>query len=90
MALDLWCLRTQWTDSHGGGNEQYDASSVPHAPLIVETVGWLLRDDQAGVSVASEFIPETTNYRAYTFVPRGMVLEMKAVGVPRARRKKDS
>lgn len=65
----------RWTDAHAGGHEQYEMASVPHSPCIIETVGWLLRDDAAGVSVASEFLPETSNYRSYTFVPRGMVLE---------------
>ena len=63
----------RWNDAHAGGHEQYDSASVPHAPIVIETVGWLLRDDETGVSVASELL-DSGNYRSYTFVPRGMVI----------------
>jgi hypothetical protein len=77
----------RWHDAHAGGHEQYDVASVPHAPLVIETVGWLLRDDEAGVSVASEML-EGGNYRAYTFVPRGMVVKVVPIIKPRAKRAK--
>jgi hypothetical protein len=81
-------VRVRWNDAHAGGHEQYDVASVPHAPLVIETFGWLLRDDDAGVSVASEYLPETSNYRSYTFIPRGMVVEVKDIApVRRAARK---
>jgi hypothetical protein len=38
--------------------------------------------------VASEYLPETSNYRSYTFIPRGMVVEVKDIApVRRAARK---
>lgn len=75
----------RWNDAHSGGTEQFEASSVPHAPMIVETVGWLLRQDGEGVSVASELIDGAT-YRAYTFVPAGMVISVTPVVKPRKKR----
>jgi hypothetical protein len=83
----LKLVAVRWTDAHAGGHEQYDVASVPHAPLMIETIGWILRDDTAGVSVASEFLPETSNYRSYTFIPRGMVVEVREIG-PKARAKR--
>lgn len=82
---DLVILR--WSDAHAGGHDQYDAASVPHAPLIIETVGWLLREDGVGVSVASELI-DGGYCRSYTFVPKGMVISVTPVIKPRKSRKK--
>ena len=75
MNAELVIVR--WNDAHAGGHEQYDMASVPHSPMVIQTVGWLLRDDAAGVSVASETVEG--GYRSYTFVPRGMVIEVKPI-----------
>lgn len=76
-----------WKDAHAGGHEQYDLSSVPHSPLIIQTIGWLLKDDMEGVSIASEML-EGGAYRSYTFVPRGMVVNVSPVIKTRKKKEK--
>ncbi len=71
----------KWNDAHAGGHEQYDIASVPHAPMVIQTIGWLLREDEAGISVASELL-DSGNYRSYTFVPKGMVVSVTTVNSP--------
>ena len=44
-----------------------------HKPLEMETRGWLLVDDETGVSIFCERTADQESYRGRTFVPRGMV-----------------
>lgn len=75
-----------WTDAHGNAFAIYEAHELPHAPAIVKTYGVLLREDDAGVSLASEVF-EGGNYRGVTFIPKGMIRELMDVGrKPRAKR----
>ena len=76
-----------WTDAHGNAFAIYEAHELPHAPAIVKTYGVLLREDDAGVSLASEVF-EGGNYRGVTFIPKGMIRELLDVGrKPRQRKK---
>jgi hypothetical protein len=49
--------------------------------VIMETVGWLLKNDPRGVSVVCEaFLDEgVRSYRGHTFIPRGMVLAVRTL-----------
>ena len=76
----------RWSDAHTTEATQYAPTDIPHAPLVIETVGWLLRDDQAGVSIASERI-DGTQFRGYTFIPRGMVGDVNPIIKPRKSKK---
>lgn len=42
-----------------------------HVPTVVTTIGWMMKDDEVGISLANEFYDDT--YRGRTFIPRGMV-----------------
>ena len=75
----------RWNDAHTAEATQYAVADVPHSPLVIETVGWLLRDDDAGISLVSERL-DNAQYRGYTFVPRGMVVEGREVTRPRRKR----
>lgn len=68
-----------WTDAHGNAFAIYEAHELPHAPAIVKTYGVLLREDEAGVSLACEVF-EGGNFRGVTFIPRGMIQEMTDIG----------
>ncbi len=82
-------VKVRWSDAHTTEATQYAPSDVPHAPLVIETVGWLLRQDEAGVSVASERVGSDA-YRGYTFVPAGMVVSVTPIVKPRVRKPKDN
>ena len=82
----LACVR--WTDAHGNSLTTYEAHEVPHAPAIVQTYGIVIRQDDAGITLACEVF-EAGSFRGVTFIPAGMVLEVRyfhAVRPKRARR----
>ncbi len=43
-----------------------------HSPTIVHTLGWVLFEDEGGVSLATEYYDDT--YRGRTYIPRGMIV----------------
>jgi hypothetical protein len=48
-----------------------DDVASSHKPEVIITLGWVLRDDDAGISLANEYYDST--YRGRTFIPRGMI-----------------
>jgi hypothetical protein len=68
----------------------FDAGSSPtlvfepqrdHRPVVMETIGWVLVHDAAGISVATERFSEegVTHYRGWSFVPAGMIDRVQKV-----------
>lgn len=74
-----------WTDAHGNSFAVYEPHEIPHSPAIVKTYGILLKEDEAGVSVANELF-EAGGFRGVTFIPRGMIRELSDVCKKRQRR----
>jgi hypothetical protein len=64
-----------WNDAWGTVNVDVTVDAVPHAPKVMTTRGWLLKEDEIGVSVATEKSTEDgiDHYRGHTFIPKGMV-----------------
>ena len=69
-----------WTDEQSVTIEDVRAS---HKPVVVTTIGWLLLDDEVGVSIANEFYGGT--YRGRTFILRSMVKSVTPFKLARAR-----
>lgn len=67
-----------WNDAHGSATSAYAEHEIPHAPIVIVTYGLLLRDDEAGVTIANEVCDDST-YRGVTFVPRGMIVKVTPV-----------
>lgn len=86
---DLYPLvKVTWNDAHGSAaNVAYDLDEIPHCPIEVVSYGLLLKDDEVGVSIASEAC-DTTTFRGYSFIPRQMVVKVEAVKPPRRKRLK--
>ena len=57
-----------------------------HEPEVVTTIGWVLRDDEIGISLANEYYDNT--YRGRTFIPRGMVKSVTPYKLTRPRTKR--
>lgn len=80
-----------WNDAHSpASTEVVNASNLAdtHGTLLITTVGWELRHDDTGVTLASEFCGDG-DFRGVTFVPKALVaerVELRAVK-PRATRK---
>lgn len=60
---------------------------IEHKPYVFTTVGFFIRSDDVGVSIASE-LGEDGRFRGHTFIPRLMVIEEHAQGEVRLRRKR--
>lgn len=57
-----------WTKEDGVA---IDDVRMHHAPIVVTTIGYLLLQDEVGVSIANEYYDDI--YRGRTFIPGGMV-----------------
>lgn len=76
-----------WLDAHSPNATtavSVDEVDKIHAPITITTIGWVLRDDVNGVTIASEHCGDG-DYRNCTFVLRSLVMEMKPVRTPRKR-----
>lgn len=83
----------RWADAHSDVVLQtWDLDTFTHSPLIVETLGWVVKYDDTGLSMFTERIDNqdgTFSYRGRGFVPAGMVLEVTPLeGKPRRGRPK--
>lgn len=88
-ALEQPLVALVWKDAHATATSAYSAHEIPHAPIIITTYGLLLRQDEAGVSVASEICADGT-YRGVTFVPTEIVQEVRHLLKPKARRQRST
>jgi hypothetical protein len=66
----------------------FDSKDVDHKPYRFTSVGFLVRSDEIGISLAGE-IGEDGRYRDHTFIPRVMVVDEWVIGpLTKPRRKK--
>lgn len=79
-----------WDDAHGSSTRDVTEKELPHAPVTMTTIGWLLREDDKGISIACERFAEdgVDYYRGHTFVPHAMVKSCTKFNLSPARRKK--
>mgnify|MGYP003394704721 CR=1 FL=1 len=82
--LQLWA--TEWLDAHSSSLE-YERSEIIHRPIKYVTVGILLKDDDTGITYASD-VCETNTFRSTNFIPRSMIVDTWKVGPLTRRRKK--
>jgi hypothetical protein len=76
-----------WNDAHGTG-EDVTPETMKHYPMVYRSPGWLLRSDEAGVSIATEWCATDGSFRGHTFVPRQMVVEEHVYALMNPRKKK--
>lgn len=76
-----------WDDAHADLTEASQAELDEfHQSAIMETVGWLLRDDHAGVTIANERCAHDQTFRGRTFIPRPLVRTVRWLAGPRKRK----
>lgn len=80
----------QWADAWVKADEAVTLqdAKTSHGAAIVTTLGWVLIDDESGVSLANEKYDDT--YRGRTFIPRAMVQSMTTFVLAKPRKKKGS
>ena len=79
----------EWNDAWLEGTEfvTMDGIKDSHAPWVVQTMGWMLQDDDKGISIANErvVVDDRERFRGRTFIPRQMVVSVEPVKKPRKR-----
>ena len=81
--MDAWADAENFVTLHG--------VQQTHAPMPVQTLGWVLQSDEIGVSLANERSINQSGeetYRGRTFVLRGMVKSMTPFRLVRPRKAK--
>lgn len=79
-------VKVTWIDAHGSAaNTTYSIDEIPHLPVEVISYGVLLRDDELGVSIASE-VCDLNIYRGYSFIPRVLIKRVEPVIKPRRKK----
>lgn len=68
-----------WHDAHSK-THSFDLGR-DHKPARMFTVGWLLRRDESGVTIANEREADgdSWDYRGHTFIPSGMIVKISSV-----------
>lgn len=82
-----------WNDAWMDATEPVTLVDVEskHRPLLVKTFGWLLKDDEVGVTLASERYLDNSEhdvFRAATFIPRAMIQSVTVVNLSKKRKPK--
>ncbi len=64
---DAWQDQENFTSAHG--------ISLTHHPMIVETLGWVIQEDDTGISIVNECNEQdgAEVYRGRTFIPHAMI-----------------
>lgn len=82
-----------WHDAWMDGTEPITDAEVEakHKPLLVKTFGWLLKENEVGVMLASERYLDNSEhdvYRAATFIPHAMVQSVTPMNLTQKRKPK--
>jgi len=92
MLVNKPIVIVRWNDAQSSATHVFKEGEDMnyHKPMVMETLGWLLNDDEQGVSVMNEaFSEEGLNYRGHTFVPRSLILSTEVVKAQRKRKVKE-
>lgn len=76
-----------WDDAVGNGSEVPEEEIV-HAPMRFHLYGWIVRSDEKGVTIASEWRPADNFWRDRSFIPRAMVVEEVVLALVKPRRRR--
>jgi hypothetical protein len=83
-----------WDDAYGGAHTPTMEQEIEagHKPLVVQTIGWCLRNDEAGVSLFNERYDDegSTLWRGRSFIPRGMIRSVTPFNLSKVRKKKEA
>jgi hypothetical protein len=64
-----------WNDAHVVHGDVMP-NDIDHEPILLHTAGWLIRDDDVGITLAFEYADEDGELRTTTFIPRGMIVSV--------------
>ncbi len=83
-------MSIEWLDAWVDGSDQVNLGDPDphHHPLLMQTIGWLIREDESGYSLFNERCLDDSSYRSRTFIPRGMVKKVTAFAMTKPRTKR--
>lgn len=85
-------VSVEWNDAWADGTDTLGEHEhdTKHKPTVMETRGWLLGDNEAGVSLFNERCLDKGDgtYRSRTFIPRALVLSVTPWKLVRPRKPK--
>lgn len=78
-----------WADAWGEAEDEVSLDDVAstHVPTIMHTVGWLVHQDDIGISVFNEKYDSRPSYRGRTFILASMVKSITPLPAVRRPRK---
>lgn len=83
-----------WDDAHGTSTKDISEANLDqaHSPCVMKTMGWLLKQDEKGVSVAAEvyYDENVAYYRGHTFIPAPMVRSVSLFKLSKAKVKESA
>lgn len=82
--LDKPFVAVRWADAHSSGVTEYSEHELPHRSVHYTIYGYLLRHDEAGITLTNEHSDEAT-YRGVCFVPAAMVVELVPIRLSKKR-----
>ena len=83
-----------WGDAHQTLDQKTLAEvKARHRPDPIYTQGYVVYEDEVGISIAGETLPVTNgdveeSYRLITFIPKGMIVSREDIRKPVKRKKK--
>lgn len=82
-----------WNDAWIDATEPVTLVDVEakHKPLLVKTFGWLLKENEVGITLASERYMDSSEhdvFRAATFIPKAMIQSVTPVSLTKKRKAK--
>lgn len=83
-------VAVRWADAHSSGSvTEYAEHELPHRSSYYTTYGFLLRRDDIGITMATEYSDEHS-YRGVCFIPTAMIVEIVELKLSKARVKKET
>ena len=76
-----------WADATAAITERDVGDS--HKPEVIRTLGWLLKEDEAGISLACEYCADGS-YRGRSFIPKGMVSKVTHYKLTKPRKRPET
>lgn len=79
-----------WDDAHISLDEytQGEIERDVHQPCRVNTFGLCVQDSEAGITLAMQEGATDGKFRHVNFIPRGMIVDVVDLGVPKKKSKK--
>ncbi len=69
-----------WNDPQASATDVIDNTTIKnaHKPILVETLGWILLDDEDGISICNERYKSGAEwqYRGHTFIIRSLIVKV--------------